>query len=320
MEYLDYYKVLGVDKSATEAQIKKAYRKLARESHPDMNPGDKKAEDRFKRINEAYEVLSDQDKRRKYDQLGASYQQYQHTGGDPRGFDWSQWANSMGGGRRVEYSGDLGDLFGSGDFSDFFQSIFGGMDMGQGASPRSGRRARSSVYESPGALRGQDMDQEVEITLEEAFQGTTRVLQKGNQRLDVKIPAGARTGTRVRLAGQGSSGPGSGPAGDLYLVVKVLPHETFEREGDDLRCELPVDLYTAILGGEAVVRTLDGEVKLKIPPETQAGRVIRLAGQGMPKLREPASRGDLRVKVRVMIPQRLTARERELFQELARLR
>ena len=325
MEYLDYYKVLGVDKNATAAQIKKAYRKLARESHPDMNPGDKKAEDRFKRINEAYEVLSDQDKRRKYDQLGASYQQYQHMGGDPRGFDWSQWANSMGGmggrpGGRVEYSGDLGDLFGSGEFSDFFQSIFGGVGMGQGASPRSGRRARSSVYESPGIRRGEDVDQQVEITLEEAFHGTARVLQKGNQRLDVKIPAGARTGTKVRLAGQGSTGLGSGPAGDLYLVVKVLPHETFEREGDDLRCELPVDLYTAILGGEAVVRTLDGEVKLKITTETQSGRVFRLAGQGMPKLREPASRGDLRVKVRVMIPQRLTARERELFQELAKLR
>ena len=192
--------------------------------------------------------------------------------------------------------------------------------MGPGTSQRPGRRARSSVYESPGALRGQDVDQEVEITLEEAFHGTTRVLQKGNQRLDVKIPAGARTGTRVRLAGQGSSGLGSGQAGDLYLVVKVLPHETFEREGDDLRCELPVDLYTAILGGEAVVRTLEGEVKLKITPETQSGRVFRLAGQGMPRLREPASRGDLRVKVRVMIPQPLTARERELFQELAKLR
>jgi curved DNA-binding protein len=312
MEYQDYYKVLGVDKNATAAQIKKAYRKLARKSHPDMNPGDKKAEDRFKRINEAYEVLSDQEKRRRYDQLGASYQQYQHMGGDPRGFDWSQWSGRPGG--RVEYSGDLGDL------SDFFQSIFGGMGMGQGASPRSGRRTRSSVYESPGALRGQDVDQEVEITLEEAFHGTTRVLQKGDQRLDVKIPAGARTGTKVRLAGQGSSGLGSGQAGDLYLVVKVLPHETFEREGDDLRCELPVDLYTAILGGEAVVRTLEGEVKLKITPETQSGRVFRLAGQGMPRLREPASRGDLRVKVRVMIPQPLTARERELFQELATLR
>jgi curved DNA-binding protein len=164
------------------------------------------------------------------------------------------------------------------------------------------------------------MDQEVEITLEEAFQGTTRVLQKGAQRLDVKIPAGARTGTRVRLAGQGAGGLGSGQAGDLYLVVKVLPHDTFEREGDDLRCELAVDLYTALLGGEASVRTLEGSVTLKIPPETQSGRVFRLAGQGMPQLRDTASRGDLRVKVRVMIPQQLSARERELFEELVKIR
>jgi curved DNA-binding protein len=322
MEYQDYYKVLGVDNKATEAQIKKAYRKLARELHPDMNPGNKKAEERFKQINEAYEVLSDPEKRRKYDQLGASYQQYQRMGGDPRGFDWSQWMGGFGGqpgGVRVEYS-NLNDLFGgAGDFSDFFTSVFGG--MGQGASQRGGRRARSSVHESPNVnMRGRDSEQEVEITLEEAFTGTTRILQRDGQRLEVKIPAGARTGTKVRLAGQGATGFSGGPAGDLYLVVKVLPHETFERDGDDLRCELPVDLYMAVLGGEAAVHTLGSDVRLKIPPETQSGRVIRLAGQGMPKLRDPQARGDLKVQVRVMLPQRLTARERELFQELAKLR
>jgi curved DNA-binding protein len=313
MEYQDYYKILGVDKKATEAQIKKAYRKLARQYHPDMNPGDKKAEEHFKQINEAYEVLSDPERRRKYDQLGADYQRYQRMGGDPRGFDWSQWtAGGRPGGVRVEYGGNLDDLFGEGSFSDFFNSIFGGMGAGQDVFRRTGSRAAQGV-------RGQDYEQEVEITLEEAFAGTTRVLSKDGQRIEVKIPAGARTGTKVRLAGQGVSGMG-GPAGDLYLVVKVLPHQTFERDGDDLRCELPVDLYTAVLGGEAVVHALGGDVKLKIPPETQSGRTIRLASQGMPHLHDPKLRGDLLVKVRVTIPQHLSAREHELFQELDKLR
>ncbi len=320
MEYQDYYKVLGVDKKATGAQIKKAYRKLARQFHPDMNPGDKKSEERFKQINEAYEVLSDPERRHKYDQLGASYQRYQRTGGDPRGFDWSQWTSGFGGqprGARVEYSGNLDDLFGGGDFSDFFNSVFGGAGAGQDVFRRTGTRG-SRAY-SPPSVRGQDYEQEVEITLEEAFAGTTRVLSKDGQRLEVKIPVGARTGTKVRLAGQGTSGIGA-PAGDLYLVVKVLPHEVFERDGDDLRCELPVDLYTAVLGGEAVVHTLGGDVKLKIAPETQSGRIIRLSGQGMPHLHDSKTRGDLFAKVRVMLPPKLTERERELFRELAKLR
>jgi len=325
MDYRDYYKVLGVEKSASEDQIKKAYRKLAREYHPDMKPGDKKAEEHFKQINEAYEVLSDPGKRRKYDQLGASYQQYQHMGGDPRGFDWGQWMSGMGrqrGGARVEFSGDLNDLFGQGgDFSDFFNAIFGDMGAGTGTAPgttqRTSRRARSSVHAT--GMRGRDYEQPIEITLEEAYTGTTRTLSKDGQRIEVKIPAGARTGTKVRLSGQGTSGLG-GPAGDLYLVVQVLAHAVFERDGDDLTCELPVDLYTAVLGGEAVVHALGGDVRLKIPPETQSGRVIRLAGQGMPRLREHGQQGDLKVKVRVTIPQPLSERERELFRELARLR
>jgi len=310
MEYQDYYRTLGVEKNATGAQIKKAYRKLARELHPDMNPGNKKAEERFKQINEAYEVLSDPERRKKYDQLGASYQQYQRTGGDPRGFDWSQWTGGFGGqpggNVRVEY-GDLGDL------SDFFTSIFGGAGAGQDVFRRASRSASSQ------GVRGRDSEQEIEITLEEAFAGTARVLSKAGQRIEVKIPAGASNGTRVRLKGQGTSGIG-GPAGDLYLVVKVLPHETFERDGDHLRCKLPVDLYTAVLGGEAIVHALGGDIKLKIPPETQSGRTIRLAGQGMPHLRDTKTRGDLLVQVQVMIPQKLTERERELFRELARLR
>ena len=307
MEYKDYYKILGVDRNAEEKEIKKAYRKLARQHHPDVNPGDKVAEERFKGINEAYEVLSDPEKRQKYDQLGSSWQQWQRTGRDPGGFDWSQWSSGAqpGGGVRVEYRdlGDLGDIFGGRDFSDFFQSVFGGMGAPQ-ARPR----------------RGQDYTQPVEITLEEAFQGTTRMIQKDGRRLEVKIPPGVKTGSKVRVAGEGSPGMAGGTSGDLYLEVVVLPHSTLEREGDDLRCELPVDLYTVVLGGEVEVPTLGGGVMLKIPPGTQGGRTFRLRGKGLPNLRNPKKRGDLYARLRVQVPKKLNPREEELFHELASLR
>jgi curved DNA-binding protein len=308
MEYKDYYKILGVDRNAEEKEIKKAYRKLARQHHPDVNPGDKAAEERFKDINEAYEVLSDPEKRRKYDQLGSSWQQWQRTGRDPGGFDWSQWfsgAQPGAGGVRVEYRdlGDLGDLFRGRDFSDFFQSIFGGMGAPQ-ARPR----------------RGQDYTQPVEITLEEAFQGTARMIQKDGRRLEIKIPPGVGTGSKVRVAGEGSPGIAGGISGDLYLEVNVLPHSVFEREGDDLRCDVPVNLYTAVLGGEVKVPTPGGDVMLKIPPETQGGRTFRLRGKGMPNLHNPKKRGDLYARLRVQIPQKLSKREKDLFHELASLR
>jgi len=308
MEYKDYYKILGVDRNASEKEIKQAYRRLARKYHPDVNksPG---AEERFKEINEAYQVLSDPEKRRKYDQLGDSWYRWQQQGA-PGGFDWSEWITGFpGGGRvRVEY-GDLGDLFGRGGlggFSEFFESIFGGM-----GGPRTGQRMRA---------KGQDYEQPVEITLEEAFHGTTRILQRDGQRLEVKIPPGVKTGSRVRMAGQGGPGIGGGPRGDLYLKIKVLPHPDFERKGDDLYRDVDVDLYTAVLGGEVRVPTLDGDVMLKIPAGTSGGRVFRLRGKGMPKLRNPQERGDLYVTVRIRVPRNLTPRERELFSQLARLR
>jgi curved DNA-binding protein len=313
MEYKDYYKILGVNRNAEEKEIKKAYRKLARQYHPDVNPGDKAAEEHFKDINEAYEVLSDPEKRQKYDQLGSSWQQWQRMGRDPSGFDWSQWSSgAQPGGVRVEYRdlGDLGDLFGSG-FSDFFQSIFGGM-----GAPRTGwtetRQARPR--------RGQDYTQPVEITLEEAFLGTARMIQKDGRRLEVKIPPGVRTGSKVRVAGEGGPGIGEGTTGDLYLEVKVLPHSIFEREGDNLRCEVSVNLYTVVLGGEIKVPTLSGDVMLKIPPETQGGRAFRLRGKGMPNLRDPKRHGDLYARLSIQIPQKLSQREKELFRELASLR
>ena len=313
MEYKDYYKILGVSKDADEKEIKRAFRRLARKYHPDVNPGDPQAEERFKEINEAYEVLSDPEKRRKYDQLGAEWYRWQQAGGRPGDFDWSRWVSTAPGGQRVyvRYGTpeDLQDLFGEGSpFSDFFSQIFGGM----GAAP-GGFEYRVRPQ------RGQDYEQEVEISLREAYQGTTRILQKDGRRLEVKIPPGARTGTRVRIVGEGGPGAAGGEAGDLYLRVRVRPDPQFERRGDDLYVTVPVDLYTAILGGKVRVPTLNGAVMLTIPPGTQNGRVFRLRGKGMPRLRQPEQHGDLYAKVDVRLPTHLTPRQRELFEELRRI-
>jgi curved DNA-binding protein len=306
MDYKDYYKILGVTKSATEKEIKSAYRKLAQQYHPDKNQGDKKAEDKFKEINEAYEVLGDVKKRAKYDQLGASYHQWERAGRPGGGFDWSQWAT--GGGTRVDYR-DFNDLFGaSGSFSDFFETLFGGA----GGFGRTGTQTRTRMQ-----LKGEDIEQPVEISLEEAYHGVERSLRKGARAVTVSVPRGARTGTRVRIKGEG--GPGN-PPGDLFLVVSVQPHKTYEREGDDLRADFPIDVYTGVLGGEARVPTLTGEVVLTIPPETQSGRTFRLAGRGMPKLKEANAFGDLYARAVIRLPTHLTDREKELFRELAALR
>lgn len=303
MDYKDYYKILGVSKNASEKEIKSAFRKLAQKYHPDKNPGDKAAEEKFKDINEAYEVLGDAQKRAKYDQLGASYAQWERAGRPGGGFDWGPWATG-GDGTRVEFR-DLNDLFGgAGGFSDFFNTLFGG-------------GGASTTFRNRVQMRGDDLDQPLEITLEEAYAGTERTLVKDGRRVRVSIPRGARTGTRVRIKGEG--GPGQ-PPGDLYLVVKVRPHERFERDGDDLWLDMPIDLYTAVLGGEARIHTLDSEVVLTIPPETQAGKTFRLSGRGMPRLREPNTFGDLYARAVVKIPTHLSDRERALFQELAALR
>jgi curved DNA-binding protein len=310
MEYKDYYKTLGVEKTASQKEIKKAYRRLARKYHPDVNPGDETAEARFKDINEAHEVLSDPEKRQKYEQLGANWQQWQRMGGDPRGFDWSQWSagGQPGGGRvHVEYA-DLGDLFGgSGGFSEFFRNIFGGM-------------GGSQYSQRPRSRRGQDLEHTVEVTLEEAYRGTKRTFQMDSQRIEVKIPPGVDTGSRVRIAGKGGPGVGGGPSGDLYLQISVLPHKAFERNGDDLYREVPVNLYTAVLGGELAVPTLKGQVMLKIPPETQSGNRFRLKGLGMPNLKDTKVAGDLYAEVKIVLPERLSKQEKDLFAQLASMR
>lgn len=304
MEYKDYYNVLGVERTATPEEIKKTYRKLALKYHPDRNRGNKEAEEKFKDINEAYEVLSDKQKRARYDQLGESWNQYQQRGGAPGGFDWSQWYTGTPGGRTTQVDmGDFGDMFGGG-FSDFFSAIFGGM-------PQQTRSTRSRTQ----AARPQAYEQPVQITLDEAYHGTQRLLQIDSRRLEVKIPAGARTGTKVRVAGAGPANS-AGRGSDIYLVVEVLPDSRFAIDGNDLNTEIPVDLYTAVLGGSVKVPTLAGDVQLTIPAGTQTGQKFRLSGRGMPLLRTPSTFGDLYVKVKVTIPRNLSNAQKELFEKL----
>jgi curved DNA-binding protein len=334
MEYKDYYQILGVPRTATQDDIKKAYRKLARQYHPDSNPGNQQAEAKFKEVNEANEVLSDPHKRQKYDALGSQWQRYQSMGGQPGGFDWNQWtAQHADSARAQTYDvNDLSDLFGGDSgFSEFFTQIFGSMGgrASRGAQARRGSQVRSNQrgpqfdrgpQSYGGPQRGSDYEQMVEIPLRDAFFGTTLMLQKDGQALEVKVPPGVKTGSKIRVSGQGEAGRQGGGAGDLYLIVAVQPDPQFERDGDDLKMEAPVDLYTLILGGESPVKTLSGTVSMKVPPETQPGRIIRLRGQGMPHLRDSQQRGDLYVKVQARLPQHLNAEEKKLFEQLAKMR
>jgi len=313
MEYKDYYKVLGLERNASADDIKKAFRKLALKYHPDRNPGKKEAEDKFKDLNEAYEVLSDSQKRARYDQLGESYSRWQQTGA-PGGFNWNDWASQggMGGRTRVEVN-NMDDLFGGmGGFSDFFQSIFGGAAGGQTSGRPAQRTYRTSQRQEP-------QEQTVQISFMEAYKGTERTVMIGDRRLEVKIPAGADTGTKVRMAGMGQPGP-DGRKSDLYLLVEVMPDPHFERKGHDIHTEFELDLYTAVLGGEARVTTPTGQVVLNIPAGTQPGQAFRLAGLGMSHLRNPQDRGDLFAKAKVRLPRSLTAEQRAVFEKLAKMK
>ena len=301
MEYRDYYKILGVPRGASANEIKGAYRKLAMQYHPDRNPGDKQAEERFKEMNEAYQVLSDPQKRARYDQLGESYSQWEHNGA-PGNFNWGQWT-AQPGGREV----NMDDLFGGeGAFSDFFSAIFGGMNVGQAVRNRTSRRTPS-------------IQQPVTLSLREAYSGTTRTLQTGNRRVEVKLPAGARSGTKIRVPAAGPARADGSPS-DLYLVLNVAEDPVFERDGNDLHTQVTIDVFKAILGGEVEVGIMTGNVLLTIPPGTQPEQVFRVAGRGMPQLKNSEIKGDLYVRVKVQIPKRLNARQKSLLEEVARLK
>jgi len=324
----NYYEALGVPKAASEKEIKSAYRRLARKHHPDVNQGDKSAEARFKEINAAHEVLSDPEKRRKYDKYGDRWEMAEQFEAAERHQGGSGAFGRQGGGAGA-FTGE------SGDFGSIFDNLF--------------RRERGGPRGQPARRRGQDVEHAIEVTLEEAFHGTTRTLSLTSpetcpvcggsgeiagavchscegtgmvanaKRIEVKVPPGVKTGSRVRVAGEGRPGLGGGPAGDLYLVVSLLPNNRFERKGDDLYQDIEVPYVDAVLGGEIEVPTMTGRVALRIPELTQNGRQIRLAGKGMPVLGKTGVRGDLLARVRVELPERLTAEEREHFEALRKL-
>jgi curved DNA-binding protein len=304
MDYKDYYEILGVAREDDADEIKSAYRKLALKYHPDRNPGDKQAEDKFKEINEAYQVLSDTDKRAHFDRLGSAYHSWQQRGA-PGGFNWGEWTRDTSGGMRVEFEGDLGDLFGGG-FSDFFSQIFGGFDIG---SMRGQGRQRQRIP--------QKYETEMVISLHEAYMGSTRQVKINDRSFEVKVPKGASTGTKLRLKGAGPSGPG-GQRSDVYLILKVSPDPRFDRKKDKLYTDVVIDLYTAVLGGEATIPTLSGDVILDIPAGTQPGQTFRLKGRGMPNLKKKSQQGDLFANVEVEIPKKLTPKQRELFEQLSK--
>jgi DnaJ-class molecular chaperone len=325
MEFRDYYTTLGVAKTANDKEIKGAYRKLARKFHPDVNPGDKSAEAKFKEINEAYEVLGDPEKRKKYDELGANWRMYEQAaqsgGGAPGGWNVNFGGGGGGtGGFRTMTEDEMREMFGGENpFSDFFQTFFGGGTAQPGQGRTAGRSRR------PRARQGRDFENEIELGLDEAYRGTTRRFSiqgaDGQERtVDVRIPAGVGDGSRVRVGGEGEPGVGGAPAGDLYLRIRLARHPTFERKGRDLHVRVGVPVTTAVLGGEADVPTMEGRpLRLKVPATTQNGQVFRLKGHGMPAVGKPDEKGDLYATVDVQLPRELTAEQRQHFEALQRL-
>ena len=327
MDFKDYYSTLGVAKNATQKELKQAYRKLARKHHPDVNPGDKSAEAKFKEINEAYEVLGDPAKRKKYDDLGANWRMYEQAGsgagpgfgGQPGGAWNIPFGGAPGGGGfRTMTEEEMRETFGDADpFSDFFHRFFGG---GMGAED-TGARARGGRGR---ARKGRDVEHELELGLEDAYQGTMRRLSiklDGHVRtVGVRIPAGVVEGSRVRVSGEGEHGTGGAQSGDLYLRIRVAPHPKFERKGKDLYTRVAIPLTAAVLGGEAEVATLGGKsLRLKIPPMTQNAQVFRLKGHGMPAVGTPDEHGDLYATVDVQLPRQLTPEQRTHFEALQKL-
>jgi len=302
MEFTDYYKTLGIERTATADQIKKAYHKLALKYHPDKNQGNKEAEESFKKINEANEVLSDPTKRKKYDEVGANWKNYEQTGGRAEDFDWSKWQGQQNRGSQ-SYGGEG---FGGGDFSDFFESIFGG-------GGNFGGRTRATTR------KGSDYNAEAEISLEEAYHGTTRRLNVNGSVIQINIKPGTSEGQVLRLKDKGGAGVNGGPSGNIYITIHIQKHQRYTRKQDDLYCDAPVELYTALLGGKQLIHTLKGDIRIDIPAETSNDKVLRLKGMGMPVFGKAGSFGDLYATIKVELPQKLTAKEKELLAELSTL-
>jgi curved DNA-binding protein len=314
MDYRDYYKVLGVTKTASQDEIKKAYRKLAVKYHPDKNKGEKQAEERFKEIGEAYEVLKDPEKRKKYDQLGVNWNQFQHA--DAGGGDYSQFGGASPGDGTFYYEGDIGDVFGEkgGGFSDFFNAFFGNMEGSRKAGGYSGFKSRTA------SQKGNDYQADMEITLAEAYSGTTRILNINGQKLKATIKPGAYQGQELRIKGKGGQGYSGGSPGDIYIKLRVKPDPKYELQGRDLIYKADIDLYTAILGGKIEINTLAGGLSLNVPEGSQPGSKLRLKGKGMPVFGKPGNAGDLYVQLNVNIPRNLSGEEIDLFRKLKGLR
>ena len=307
MAYIDYYKVLGVDKNASESDIKKAYRKLARKYHPDLNPGDKEAEKKFKQINEANEVLGNPENRKKYDKYGEHWQhadeiekqraqqkQYQDAFGGAGGFDFSGFGGFGGGG------------YDESDYSDFFQSMFGG-----GFTSRTGGRRNVK-------FKGQDIQAQLRLGLRDVYTTQKHTINVNGKKIRITIPAGVKDGQTIRIKGMGGPGINGGPNGDLYITFAIDDDPKFKRVGDDLYTQHEIDLYTAVLGGETMVDTMDGKVKLKVKPGTQCGTKVRLKGKGFPVYKQEGKYGDLYVTYQVKIPTNLSKKQKELFEQLAK--
>ncbi len=327
MDYKDYYSTLGVKKGASKDEIKKAYRKLARKYHPDVNPDDEAAAKKFKEISEAYEVLGTEENRKLYDQLGSDWKKYKQSGGQSGDFNWQQWAKNQGArNRQHAHSQTAEDFFGGGDFSDFFEQIFGGgINRGQFRQRRT--RGGAEFHEHPFGYetrsvsqKGKDIHADLEISLEEAYKGTEKSVRVNRNQMKVKIPKGIHSGRRLKLKERGHPGSHGGEPGELYITVNVKTHDVFTREDDNLHTTVDVGLYQAILGGVIDVPTMTGSVKIKVPPESQPGKIMRIAGYGMPVFQSENRKGDLFVTLQVVLPEKLTEKEKKLFRELAELR
>lgn len=304
MAFIDYYQILGIDKNASDSDIKKAYRKLARQHHPDMNPNDPDAEKKFQAINEANEVLSDPEKRKKYDQYGKDWKHADQFEEARR--QQSQYGG--GGGGDFWSTGDFSSFGGSGGFSDFFESLFGNY----GSAGRTGRSGRGSAF------RGQDLNAELHLSLRDAAKTHKQTLDVNGKKIRITVPAGIADGQVIKLAEQGAPGMNNGQPGDLYLTFRIKEDADFKRLGNDLYTNMPLNLYTAVLGGELTVNTLEGKAKIKIKPETQNGARLRLKGKGFPVYKQNGQFGDLIITFNIVIPTGLTDKQKKLFTELSK--